>query len=268
MRGFLPMIWAASTSTAMTKDLNGDTIINSEDMLGLVAAGKQIPPNFWIAAGLKSVNKDAADLPVFELASDEKFFSVFEKTYQITRDNNSWMYTKSSANIPDEALAQFQNDLALFLDCTAYVIPSLRAMETDFGIIPYPMWDETQDDYHSRIEGCELFCVPVTNKDLEMTSVILEGMASDSAGVLDAYYEVSLRTKFTRDEESLYMLDIIFSNRVFDWGDTIWCPDIRDGIFDDMFIENDRDLSSKIAALETTVLGLIDKTVTAFTALN
>ncbi|MDD4773623.1 MAG: hypothetical protein PHZ09_08455, partial [Eubacteriales bacterium] len=82
------------------------------------------------------------------------------------------------------------------------------------------------------------------------------------------YYEVSLRTKFTRDEESLYMLDIIFSNRVFDWGDTIWCPDIRDGIFDDMFIENNRDLSSKIAALETTVLGLIDKTVTAFTALN
>ena len=94
-------------------------------------------------------------------------------------------------------------------------------------------------------------------------------MASEShAVVLPAYYDITLRTKITRDGESEAMLDLIFSNRVFDWGDTIWCPDIRDGIFDDMFKENDRDFASKMATLESTVQALIAKTVEAFEKLN
>ena len=253
----------------VTHDLNGDGKMDANDGYGFLSSAKQIPPCFWISAGLTSVQKDADDKPVFNMPSDEKFFTVMEKIYNITWDNNAWMVSTSGNNVDPAFITQFQANLALFMDMTCYYIDQFRAMDADFGIIPFPKWNEAQDEYYSRIEGCDLFCIPVTNKNLELTGAVLEAMASEShAVVLPAYYDITLRTKITRDEESEAMLDLIFSNRVFDWGDTIWCPDIRDGIFDDMFKENDRDFASKMATLDSTVQALIAKTVEAFEKLN
>ena len=97
--------------------------------------------------------------------------------------------------------------------------------------MPYPKYDEAQKDYYSRIEGCEQTCIPTTNvADLEMTGVVLEAMASDSAQhLVPAFYDVMLKSKHTRDNESEEMLEIVFGNRIFDWGDTVYCPELRDG---------------------------------------
>ena len=142
-------------------------------------------------------------------------------------------------------------------------------METDFGIIPYPKYDDAQDRYYSRIEACELFCVPVTNKNHEFAGVVLEALAAESAkSVIPSYYDVALQGKVTRDEESSEMLDLIFNTRVFDWGDTIWCAQIRDGIFDDMMKANDRDLASKTAELDNLVADKIKTTVEMFEKLG
>lgn len=258
-----------SMMTEVTHDINGDGVMNASDMYGILSAGKQIPPNFWISAGVRSVYKNSEDYPEFRMGSDEKFLQVFEKIYNITHDNGAWYVNSDGTNITDASIAMFQNNQALFADMTCYFVKNLRAMDADFGIIPFPLWNEQQDTYYTRIEGCELFCVPVTNGNLEMTSVILEAMASESArNVIPAYYEVVLKGKYARDEESEKMLDIIFANRVFDYGDTIWCPDVRDGIFATMYIANNRDISSKIASLETSVNKLIEKTVTAFNELK
>ncbi len=253
----------------VTRDLNGDGKMDANDGYGFLSSAKQVPPCFWISAGLTSVQKDADDKPVFNMPSDEKFFTVMERIYNITWDNSAWMVSTSGNNVDPAFITQFQANLALFMDMTCFYIDQFRAMDADFGIIPFPKWNEAQDMYYSRIEGCDLTCIPFTNKDPEMTGAVLEAMASETrAAVIPAYYDVTLRTKITRDEESEAMLDLIFSNRVFDWGDTIWCPDIRDGIFDDMFKENDRDFASKMATLETTVQALIEKTVAAFAELN
>jgi len=255
--------------TEVTQDIDGDGVMNNADQYGILSAGKQLPPNFWISAGTRSVYKNSDDIPEFRMASDEKFHQVFEKIFQITWDNGAWLRTQDETNIPPEAITMFQNNQSLFIDMTCYFIQSFRAMDADFGIIPYPKWNEQQEKYYSRIEGCELFCVPVTNPDLEMTSVLLEAMASESArNVMPAYYEVALKGKYARDEESEQMLDIIFADLVFDYGDTIWCPDVRDGIFSNMMKNNIRDLSSKVDALGIKVNTLIDKTVTAFSELN
>ena len=74
----------------------------------------------------------------------------------------------------------FCDGKALFTDSSCFQISLTRDAATDFGIIPYPKYDETQDKYYSRIEGCELFGVPLTNTDPEMTAVILEAMACES----------------------------------------------------------------------------------------
>ncbi|NLB15992.1 MAG: hypothetical protein GX827_04195 [Clostridiales bacterium] len=97
---------------------------------------------------------------------------------------------------------------------------NLRDMDEDFGIIPWPKYDETIDNYYANVDaGCNLFIVPVTNPDPEKASVILEALAYESyLTVIPTYYDVVLTTKFTRDAESVEMLDIIRAGRVFDIG--------------------------------------------------
>jgi hypothetical protein len=50
----------------------------------------------------------------------------------------------------------------------------------------------------------------------------------------------------TRDVESVEMLDIIYSNRVFDFGDTIFCSEIRDGKLRYMLVDKNYDLTSAL----------------------
>jgi hypothetical protein len=199
--------------------------------------------------------------------SGERFYQVFERIFAMTWDNDSWFVTTTGENIPAEHLVMFQNNQALFMNCTFFYLASLRNMESDFGILPFPKYNAQQERYFSRLEGCDLFFAPISAspEDVERTSVILEALASDSAvHLIPVYYELSLRTKFTRDEESAEILDLLFENRVFDLGDTAWGDRIRDGIFEGMFRGNNRNLVSRLEAIENTVDQLIERTVGAF----
>ena len=250
----------------ITSDINGDSVMDGDDIYGYLSQPKAVLPAFWIAADVLSINKDENNYPVFTMPSDQKFISIFEQVYRMTWDNNSWFSNQSRTNYDDLLINMFQNEQALFMDITFFYIASLRDMDADFGIIPYPKYDEEQENYYSRIEGCELTCVPVTAGDLERTSIILEALACESyKSVVPAYYEIALKTKYTRDEDSSRMLDIIFENRVFDLGDTIWCTELRDGVFEGMFMNNDRALSSKFASMQTTMDEKLAKTIEAFT---
>ena len=62
-------------------------------------------------------------------------------------------------------------------------------------------------------------CVPMTTSDPERTGIVLEAMAAESMyTVTPAYYDVALKGKYARDEESLDMLDIILESRCYDLG--------------------------------------------------
>ena len=257
-------------SKAATLDLNGDGAMDKNDAYGFLSSPKQVLPGFWISAGLKSIAKDENDIPYSTMAT-EKFFEVFDRIYTMTWDNQIWFDTSTGANVDTELLNMFQHDQALFMDCTFFYLASLRNMESDFGILPYPKYNEQQEKYYSRMEGCDLFFVPISapQENLDRTSVILEALSSDSAKFLvPVYYDLALKTKFTRDDESAEIIDILFENRVFDLGDTSWCDKVRDPIFAEMFKRNNRDLTSKLESLEKTVTTLIEKTVTAFEILD
>jgi len=97
----------------------------------------------------------------------------------------------------------------------------LRSMESDFGIIPYPKWDEAQADYTPFTAGNyhPVLSVPQTNQDLENTSIILEAMAYEGRKTISpAFYESLLKTKTARDNESAEMIDYIFGNLSYDVG--------------------------------------------------
>ena len=74
----------------------------------------------------------------------------------------------------------------------------------------------------------------MTNTDLERTGIILEAITYESSKTsYPAYIETSIKTKYSRDEDSIAMLDLIFENRtydlgiIFNWGS---CSDFYNGL--------------------------------------
>lgn len=241
-------------------DLNGDGVMDQTDAYGYLSQPKSVLPCLWIASGILSIEKDAKDMPVFTLASNEKFTSLFTRAFAITYDSGDWYQNKSRDNSDPVLLDMFQTDRGLFYATTFFYIEKLREMETDFGVLPYPKYDETQKNYLSRVEGVELSGVPLTVPDTDLVSAVIEALASESGkknGVTDSYYEITLKTQAARDAESSAMLDLIFANRVFDLGDTIWCDILRDGVFEKMFLNNDRNLTSNLES----VTGKLNKNI-------
>ena len=239
-------------SRAAVSDVNGDSVMDENDQYGYTSLGKQVLPGFWIAGGALSMKKDDGQL-VYTAPTDQKFIDVCQKVFEITWNDNIWHRVPITVD-REEEMQMFCDGKALFTDSSCFQISLTRDAATDFGIIPYPKYDETQDKYYSRIEGCELFGVPLTNTDPEMTSVILEAMACESRKiVIPAYYEVALKVKFTRDEESSKMLDIAYENRVFDYGDTILCEEFRDGVMRQAFAKDNRDIVSTLTKVQNKV---------------
>jgi len=97
-----------------------------------------------------------------------------------------------------------------------------RDMEDNYSILPYPKWDEQQNEYHTMADGSHaVMAVPKTivGDAQNMAGTIIEVLNAESwKHVVPAYYDTALKFKGTRDAESIAMLDLIVEIRVFDRG--------------------------------------------------
>ena len=100
----------------------------------------------------------------------------------------------------------------------------------NFGILPYPKWDESQSIYHSQAwNGYSVMAIPKDARNLEKTAVMTGALnAASKQQVIPAFYDKALKGKFTRDEESADMLDIIRDGISFQFG-YFYSQTINDG---------------------------------------
>lgn len=258
-----------SMGKTATFDVNGDGVMDTADSFGFDSMAKQVMPCFWIASGELCIDKDENDIPRLNTIGNEKLFTVVDRLYTIMWDEGIWRPADDGLNLAEplynaeDKISMFNNNRLLFSGESFGSLESLRDMERDFGIIPFPKYDEKQESYHSRVEGgCSLAIIPVTNQKTEYVGAVLEAMTAFGYNhIVPEYYEVALKTKNSRDSESAEMLDMVFYSRRYDLADTLWCNDIRDGIFRPMFIKNERDLASALAEKESKLVNSIEKAV-------
>jgi len=214
-------------SKAAAMDIDGDGVMTEADRFGIISEDTTMFRNIWESSGIQSIIKDSDDMFVLNLSGNEKLSNILEKCNQ-----NLYGEDKIYLNNADQVktLQLFENNLALFHGSMLIRTKEMRAMETDFGIVPYPKYDESQSRYYVRSGGGWPKIVPVHADNPERTSVILEALAAESRSTtVPAFKEVNLRTKITRDNESAEMLDLIFDSGFGDVGTFLWL-DIRDAL--------------------------------------
>ena len=183
------------------------------------------PFDFFGAAGELITVKDENDLPVLNLGG-ERSISLAEKILDVYANGDDWLIFGQ-----DSRFQGFSNSLKLFGTGHALFRPSgfsaatklRKSSDVMFGILPYPLMDSTQDDYisycgsSSDVAG---IAIPLTAKDPEFSAYMIDAYSASAKNyITHAYYDVNLRWKETYDNDSIAMLELIFSHIVYDMGE-------------------------------------------------
>jgi len=251
-------------STVAT-DVNGDGIMSPlDDVLGFATHASSIEGLFF-ASGSHTVGKDESDMPYLDM-NGERIVGVVEKANKLMADASVTFNLSANKFGLSDALKHlqpvFQDGHSLFYGEVMQCIIRLRAMEIDFGVIPFPKYDETQEEYNHYIHvTAAMIGVPLTNSDLDNTGIMLEAMSAKSMYTLQkAYYDTCLDGKFMRDEESKDMLDIILATRNYDigyiysWGNLF-------AAFSNCVSKGTTDFASQYAKKEPSAQKAMDKTL-------
>jgi hypothetical protein len=204
---------------SISEDKNGDGKYTNQDMYGMLGWDDCVLGFFTGTGGrVCRINKEGKIELTFY---SEKTIEILDKFIDLINDKSAFHLESTSTAITADAQVMFMSGQSLFYTRYINIIPVFRNMDTDFGILPYPLYEENQDSYHSTIHpyGCAFICIPLVHNDIERISIVLEYMAYlGQKYVTPAYYEKNLYGKMIRDEESADMLDIIFATRVYDVG--------------------------------------------------
>ncbi len=212
----------------MSSDLNGDGSYDDQDLYGFVTHDNSAIVNWMFALDQKVTTMDKDGIPQLTLNNDH-MVSIVEKVDALLHDGHQTFivtdkYTSENSTTHDHAVASlFAHGQSLFAALRIYVIDELRAMETNFGIIPFPKYDEAQEGYYTHVDGhAPLICIPknpVNETTPERLGVILEALNAESYRIcVPAVYDIVLTEKFSRDEMSVHMLDLILDGRTTNFG--------------------------------------------------
>ena len=253
------------------QDINGDGKMGFEDMAGLLTSSYCINILYY-HTGETATRKDADGYPYFTM-NNERGIRAAEKAFEIITDKSATVLAEELTgvgNVYDAMQQMFQSDRGLFYMMQITYLHRMRTMESDFGILPTPKLDEMQDKYYTAInrEVANCVAVPVTVRDREKTSVIIEALAGESKyTVIPAYYEITITNKMIRDEESAEMLDIILSSRVFDLGFIFGWGDLGNVPWS-LYPNKGGNFVSTYEKREPVAISEMEKTIEAFKNLN
>ena len=253
---------------AATLDLSGDGILTPADQWGAIGQ-HEVSFSLFAASGQRIVESGADGLPSLVL-NNERTVSVLTRVIDFMTDTSAYINA-------DDFHDQFENvwvsittnvfneSRALYLITNIEIVKSLRGMEANFGILPLPKIDELQENYYSTMQynNASIMAVPITASNQERTGAILEAWAAKSVETLTrAYYDITLKSQFARDDESEAMLDLIFATRVVDKGMFFNWSGIQ-GFFEGFSRNPQLSFASQYERLEPRLLIEIERTLEA-----
>ncbi len=196
-------------------DLNGDGTLDNTDRYGMAFDLNGACDQFFWFFGKKIYTRQD-DGSYADTYYDEKLVNYMEWMNDFAF-NGGYTYTEKSWSV---AGPMFEANNTLMVVCGIGSGLSFRDSDIDYGIIPAPKWDEAQEDYVTVADGSsDAIAVLQTTQNLERAGIITEALTAGGWKLMvPAYFDIALKHKGTRDEESAAILDMIIENVIYDFG--------------------------------------------------
>ncbi|MBR4959843.1 MAG: extracellular solute-binding protein [Clostridia bacterium] len=196
----------------ITVDQNGDGNFAEDDIAGIVANDPSCYTSFVTGCDQYMTSRNENGQLLLNM-NTEKMFSIVEKFYAAAN-------APGIVQIPGEVAGGnmfTEGNILFLLDSIASAV-NYRETEFDLGILPFPKFDTTQENYVSLDWG-GLMGVPASITNPEMVGAVIELLAYESANtVIPAYYDVLLRGKLARDIDTVAMMDLLFDTISYEIG--------------------------------------------------
>ena len=241
------------------RDMDGDLTINHEkDQVGLIGSPSHICNSLYFAMGGTYSQRDESGALSFSLES-EKTMDLYAKLYGLFTAPKG-VYNCGDGSIWNDfaAINSFTQNRALFYikQLEVVMMDVFRNMKPDdaFSVVVLPKNDEKQTEYHTlTFNGHPIVGIPYTvpAERLSAVGATMELMASEGyQTVYPAFYETAMKTRYSRDEESAKMIDMLRDSATSDFA-YIWSQRITGSGGVEMLLSNS--INSGKAELSSTV---------------
>lgn len=254
-----------SYCTPVYEDLNGDGRANEGDRFGHFFTDKETLEcdAFTGGADIRLIEKLPDGSYIYN-GTAERTVTFIEKMNKLLFEDNN---TCRTPNNDETIMATMLRRETIFTTWLLTGVNYLRDMDDDYGIIPIPKLDEGQENYTTfNHDGSTSFALPATVTNAELSCAFLEASAAETyRTVTPAYFETALKTKYSRDEESSRMLDMIVASSYQDFmyvfGQNLGAPiSMLRTIFANS--TNCGKALSTLAAKESSITTMIDTIIT------
>lgn len=193
--------------------MNGDGKHDKGDFYGMLTT---ISHNSWaVVFDIPVWTKKADSIEISAMSS--RMLDAFDIIKSWYFDSDGLYTWKSYSDAKDEMRQMFIDGRGLFTfgfvgDSGTYY----RTTDVDYGMLPFPKYNEEQKSYRVfyGANSSNMFAVPKLASDPSRTGVIIEALSAEGyKQLIPVYYEIALKAKYLRDEDSNKMLDLITNAR-------------------------------------------------------
>lgn len=161
---------------------------------------------------------------------NERAANAVELIQNLNKDVNVLPGKGNSDNFPEYQISTgggnytskaFVEGRAL-LSCGLIADAAVMVPELSFGwgLLPYPKFDEEQENYNSFLQRVCHAMIPVTAPDYSKSGALFEAISSETyRSLVPEYCEVTLKVRYSPDDNVSRMFDLVKENIVYDPGE-------------------------------------------------
>jgi len=256
----------------VSQDIDGDGEMTAADQWGFGMDSYNAFFALFASCDNYMFTKDDRDYPALSV-KNEHAISTVEKLLKLTNDKSMSYYCnefqgKVSYDFWYVSTTMFVEGRLLFSAIFPHGLKGMAQESTvDYGVLPFPKYDEKQAEYIGVAENYHsaLFAVPASVLDVDFAAFMLEALSAVSKyEVMPYYYEVSTKNKYTDDEDSPKMLDIIFNGLRYDLGCVYNWGGINDLFRVTLPQGKENNFVSKYDSIDPKVMAAMEKTLEIF----
>lgn len=211
--------WTFANMMALIKDTwsdkNNNGVKDKDDSFGVVTGTQAKIESWFFGMGYKYCIKNEngeLDLKMRDVYYMVEWIDVFTAA---AATNDFLLYEQNG-----HTKTFFSNNAVLYMTSLQLVENGINnGIEFDYGVVPIPKKDENQERYLTNIANShDSWCIPMNVKNIDLSSAILECMASEAyRQIAPVYFEQCIKLRYAPDERLAEMYDLIRDGIVFDF---------------------------------------------------
>jgi hypothetical protein len=198
----------------VTRDLDGNGKMTIADAWGFLDNSGALR-HLAEGVGHTITRVDSDGVPYLNCLTPE-YLDAVEKIYNRVICSDATMETSNATQV-----VIMKEERGLFYYELLGCINEFRDMESDFSLLPLPKLDANQEQYVTPVNSVwgTALAVPITVADTARVGTVLNVLSAFSVETVNrTLYELILGSKLIREEMSLVMLDYVWANKTYCWG--------------------------------------------------